>query len=997
MAKDVITRFKLENNGFNSKIKEAAKTLSDLGKSATAAGKDFQEVTKGSVEAARAFGSIQTSSNNTKDKLKELTGAFNEVAKAYNSLTKEQQKSDWAKAMADSLTQLQQRIKDTKTELQGLGNEDGIFSKMGDKLGGAMSVFAGNLMTKATMEVANLGSEMAEMVKQGVEMAKAGEGIRIAFERLGNGQILDGLREATHGTVTDIELMKAAVKFNDFKLPIEELGTMLAFAQQKAKDTGQSVDYMVDSIVTGLGRKSLMILDNLGLSATEIKDKMAETGDMTKAVGEIIREQMSKAGDYVETAADRAAQANVDLQNKLEELGRKFLPVQEASNQLWTSMKIGILDIVGGPLARLLNDLTEAGRLRNALDKANGGQNGERTKVNTQLDTLRNSQKSGSDFMTRRIYSGTVEGYNRDIIAIDTMLKESKGHDANSTLKAAGQKFGTEFGSLHELRRYQEALKTMRNDYVRGAKDIMTPVKVDIKTDNAERNVDSLRGKLAELEAQRKKAIKAGDQDLAKNLTKQITQTKSDIKALDPNALKTTSSHTLTKPEQADAKYVQAQKDYEQSLQQAALEVKAGTINSAEAKKKELQAAETLWKSIGDAREVYDSPKLKEAQAKVEERIVALGPEVEKAVEAQKDSEKAARELANAQKKLADAQNELADAQASGDLKKIYAAEKKVETAQVQVDARTSATTGEQKAVDVPITISNLDAIKQKMTEEIATTPVGDSLLQNMQEAFSDASAIGAIFSTAVKNGIDTANFDTSGIMQKLLNGEDISDETIQGYVDQLNALLKEKFGETEWPKVAIAFDVKTKEITTVAHQQQQEAQKMAKDWQAAGSAIQQVGAAMNAIQDPAAKVMGTIAQAIGSVALGAGQAIQNASSMGPWAWIAFAAAATATMITTINSIHSATGYAEGGIIDGSKGGFVQGNTYSGDQVGNVRLNAGELVLNRAQQGVLADALDNEGGGAISSTPYVTGEQIYLGLNNYLKGAGYGQLVTSNG
>ena len=78
---------------------------------------------------------------------------------------------------------------------------------------------------------------------------------------------------------------------------------MLAFAQQKAKDTGQSVDYMVDSIVTGLGRKSLMILDNLGLSAAEVKDKMKETGDMTKAIGEIIREQMAKAGDYVETAA----------------------------------------------------------------------------------------------------------------------------------------------------------------------------------------------------------------------------------------------------------------------------------------------------------------------------------------------------------------------------------------------------------------------------------------------------------------------------------------------------------------------------------------------------------------------------------------------------------------------------------------------------------------------------------------------------------------------
>ena len=54
------------------------------------------------------------------------------------------------------------------------------------------------------------------------------------------------------------------------------------------------------------------------------------------AVGAIIRDQMAAAGDYVETAADRAAQANVSLQNKMEELGRKFAPVEEASNQLWT-------------------------------------------------------------------------------------------------------------------------------------------------------------------------------------------------------------------------------------------------------------------------------------------------------------------------------------------------------------------------------------------------------------------------------------------------------------------------------------------------------------------------------------------------------------------------------------------------------------------------------------------------------------------------------------
>ena len=394
MAKDVITKFKLETTQYDSKMRSAVKELSDFAKTATQAGSDFNNFTKKQVEAARAIGNMETTCTDAKGKVKELVSSFNDFARSYNALNEQQKQGDFAKAMAESLTTLQGRIKQAKAEMQGLSapgaqGGGGFLSGISGKMDGMLSVLGGNLMTKAAGAVAQLGSEMADMVKQGVEMAKAGEGIRIAFERLGNGQILDGLREATHGTVTDIELMKAAVKFNDFKLPVEELGTMLAFAQQKAKDTGQSVDYMVDSIVTGLGRKSLMILDNLGLSASEIKEEMKKTGDMTTAVGAIIRKQMSEAGDYVETAADRAAQANVSLQNKMEELGRKFAPVEEASSQLWTSMKIGILDVVSGPLARLLNGLTEAGRLRNQMDDMAGGNSNSETAK--QIKFLRNT------------------------------------------------------------------------------------------------------------------------------------------------------------------------------------------------------------------------------------------------------------------------------------------------------------------------------------------------------------------------------------------------------------------------------------------------------------------------------------------------------------------------------------------------------------------------------------------------------------------------------
>lgn len=362
MAKDIITRFKLETTQYDSKLKTAAKELADFGKTAKSSGRDFDDFTRKQVEAARGIGRMSTTATDAKQKTKELVSAFNDLARSYNQLTDEQKRSDFGKAMSSSLTQLQQRIRETKQEMQGLsggsGGLGGLFG--GGKMSGMLQVFGGNLMTKAAGWAADFASEMGQAVQQGIELARQGEGIRIAFERLGRGDILNGLREATHGTVTDLELMKAAVRFNDFKLPLDELGTMLAFAQQKAKDTGQSIDYLVESIVNGLGRQSTQILDNLGLSQAEVKKRTAETGDMTKAVGEIIREQMAAAGEYIETAADRATKADVELKNAMEELGRTLMPLEEQGVSMWTSLKTGAIELLNDgvkPLVPVIVDL----------------------------------------------------------------------------------------------------------------------------------------------------------------------------------------------------------------------------------------------------------------------------------------------------------------------------------------------------------------------------------------------------------------------------------------------------------------------------------------------------------------------------------------------------------------------------------------------------------------------------------------------------------------
>ena len=493
---DNILKLRVESSEYDQKLKKAAEGIRHLAEVAHKGGGDLTGLEKAELDYVKALGSMETKSRTAAGGVRELESTFKELTVVYNNLNDVEKQDEGGKALRASLEQIKQRAQEARAELDaaskslqgaeaGMNGGGGLFSGIGSKMEGALAVFGGNVMTKAAGAVAQLGSEMVGLVQQGIEMAKQGEGVRIAFERMGRGDILQGLREATHGTVTDLELMKAAVKFNDFKLPLDELGTMLAFAQQKAKDTGQSVDYMVDSIVTGLGRKSLMILDNLGLSASEIKERMKETGDMTKAVGAIIRDQMAKAGDYVETAADRAAQANVSLQNKMEELGRKFAPVEEASNQLWTSMKIGILDIIGGPLARMLNELTEAGRQMNALRDINGdGSNGAETRSGKALRILREYSGGG------RGIEGKRELYDRQVASFQNQ-EEKEWRKANRLRdELAGlrkqQKENGLAGNLQPLiddttrqleaaENRAKAFRIARNEYVKGAKDVFNP------------------------------------------------------------------------------------------------------------------------------------------------------------------------------------------------------------------------------------------------------------------------------------------------------------------------------------------------------------------------------------------------------------------------------------------------------------------------------------------------------------------------------------------
>ena len=160
------------------------------------------------------------------------------------------------------------------------------------------------------------------------------------------------------------------------------------------------------------------------------------------------------------------------------------------------------------------------------------------------------------------------------------------------------------------------------------------------------------------------------------------------------------------------------------------------------------------------------------------------------------------------------------------------------------------------------------------------------------------------------------------------------------------------------------------------------------KSFQGAASAVSAMGNALGSIKDPGVQIMGMIGQAIASIALGFAQASAKEGKGGIWYWIAATAAGLATMVATISSIHSATGYAQGGI--------VQGNSYSGDNLyggPDAMVNAGELVLTKAQQSTLASQLQGGGLQNMNIAGRIKGTDIILSIDRSLKLEGK-QLLT---
>ncbi|MCB0147506.1 MAG: hypothetical protein KDE01_07620, partial [Caldilineaceae bacterium] len=226
-----------------------------------------------------------------------------------------------------------------------LGDLEKSSGDLGESVGGLGDIF-GSTLGKIG---AGIGAAFAveRMASTAFELGKVGaaaERTQASFEQMAAGvgssgdAMLAAMRTATAGTVGNSELMLAANRAIMLGVAdnADEMARLMAAAIERGRALGVSASQAVSDVITGIGRMSPQILDNLGIvGATKAIDDYAKSlGKTSEQLTDVERKQalvnVVLAGASGPAVVDDAAAAfermDASLQNAKEAMGILFSP-----------------------------------------------------------------------------------------------------------------------------------------------------------------------------------------------------------------------------------------------------------------------------------------------------------------------------------------------------------------------------------------------------------------------------------------------------------------------------------------------------------------------------------------------------------------------------------------------------------------------------------------------------------------------------------------------
>lgn len=230
---------------------------------------------------------------------------------------------------------------DVEKKATGLGSALGAMGRVG---GLALAGLATAGVAAGTAFV-GAGAALGKLAVDAAPLA----GIEAAFEGITENadEMLASLREGSLGMVTDIDLMKnynqAAMLVGDTFA--DQLPDAMQYLTKVSAATGTSMDYLMNSLVTGVGRLSPLILDNLaiqvsladaterasemyGVAADELTKEQQQAG-MMALVMEKLAENTADMPEIAGTAAASWAALGVTFKNLKDQIGLSLVPALE--------------------------------------------------------------------------------------------------------------------------------------------------------------------------------------------------------------------------------------------------------------------------------------------------------------------------------------------------------------------------------------------------------------------------------------------------------------------------------------------------------------------------------------------------------------------------------------------------------------------------------------------------------------------------------------------
>lgn len=220
-----------------------------------------------------------------------------------------------------------------------------------------MQALTSTVTTMVTTFLATKGWDIfTDLVKTGETLTNLRKSFDNFNQQEGNDTdiMMQKLKTSTAGTVSDLKLLQYVAQGKFLGTDVQNMPVLLEFASIRAKETGQSVDYLVQSMLIGLGRKSPLILDNLGLKMSDLDAaviKVAQShGHHITQVDETAR-SMYLVEAAMLVAKEQIDNSNISITDQTFELDRTITK--------WDNLKDKIGEALSEDTLNILTDFNE--------------------------------------------------------------------------------------------------------------------------------------------------------------------------------------------------------------------------------------------------------------------------------------------------------------------------------------------------------------------------------------------------------------------------------------------------------------------------------------------------------------------------------------------------------------------------------------------------------------------------------------------------------------